>query len=183
MRRLTPILLLMMASPTPAGGQEASATGGGDRYFPPDFARRSAAIAPNVMAATSHPLATQVALEVLRGGGNAVDAAIAANAVIGFLEPTGNGIGGDLFALVWSAADGRLHGLNASGRAPSGVTLERVRSDLGGAPEIPTTHPHSITVPGAVDGWFELHERFGTRPMAELLAPAIRYARGGAPVP
>jgi len=183
MRKLTSSLILTMAISTQAAGQQQPPSGGGDRYFPPELARRSAVIAPHAMAATSHPLATQVALEVLRAGGNAVDAAIAANAAIGFLEPTGNGIGGDLFALVWSAREGRLHGLNASGRAPAGVTLERVLADLAGAAEIPTTHPHSITVPGAVDGWFALHERFGSRPMAELLAPAVRYAREGAPVP
>lgn len=182
--RIVPLsLVLTMAISAQAAAQEPPSSGGGDRYFPPEFARRSAVIAPSVMAATSHPLATQVALEVLRSGGNAIDAAIAANAAIGFLEPTGSGIGGDLFAIVWSAREGRLHGLNASGRAPGGVTLERVLADLDGGPEIPTTSAHSITVPGAVDGWFELHERFGSRPMAELLAPAVRYARGGAPVP
>jgi gamma-glutamyltranspeptidase / glutathione hydrolase len=179
------LALPMALIPTPAAAQEDpfALTGPGDRYFPPYFAARSAALAPQVMAATSHPLATQVALDVLRRGGNAVDAAIAANAVIGFLEPTGNGIGGDLFAIVWSARDERVYGLNASGRAPAGVTLERVLADVGEAAEIPGTSPHSITVPGAVDGWFEMHERFGAMPMPELLAPAIRYAREGAPVP
>lgn len=156
-------------------------SGPGDRYFPPTPALRSASLAPNVMAATSHPLATQVALDILRDGGSAVDAAIAANAVIGFLEPTGNGIGGDLFALIWDPRDGRLHGLNASGRAPLGVTLEQVRAAHEN--DIPFLSGHSVTVPGAVDGWFALHERFGRLPMARLLEPAIRYAEEGAPVP
>jgi len=157
--------------------------GAGDRYFAPHFAKRSAVIAPNAMAATSHPIATQVALDILREGGNAFDAAIAANAVIGFLEPTGNGIGGDLFVIAWSAEEDGLVGLNASGRAPANVTLEQVRADLDGNLEIPFLHPHSLTVPGTVDGWFELHDRFGSKPMAEILAPAIYYAREGAPVP
>lgn len=187
MRPATLLLLLLMplgSNPVHAQQPEAGALpGGGDRYFPPFFAKRSAVIAPSAMAATSHPIATQVALEMLRDGGNAIDAAIAANAVIGFLEPTGNGIGGDLFVILWSAREQRLYGLNASGRAPLGVTLERVRADLAGEHEIPLLHPHSITVPGAVDGWFELHERFGRVPMAQVLEPAIRYARDGAPVP
>ncbi|MEM0962783.1 MAG: gamma-glutamyltransferase [Bacteroidota bacterium] len=177
---------LVAASPqaqTPPADPLAE-TGPGDRYFPPAFLQRSASIAPNVMAATSHPLATQVALDVMRQGGNAIDAAIAANAAIGVLEPTGNGIGGDLFAIVWSAEDEKLYGLNASGRAPQGVTLDQVRADLGAdAEEISTRHPHSITVPGAVSGWFALHEQFGSAPMTGLLAPAVAYARDGAPVP
>ena len=173
---------------TPAeGGADAdplAETGPGDRYFPPTFLLRSAAIAPSTMAATSHPLATQVALDVMRRGGNAFDAAVAANAAIGVLEPTGNGIGGDLFAIVWSAEDERLYGLNASGRAPRAVTLEQVRADLGAeAEEISTRHPHSITVPGAVSGWFALHDRFGSMPIADVLTPAVGYARDGAPVP
>ena len=175
--------MLVGSFPASAQQTEEGATGGGDRYFGPSFAMRSATIAPHAMAATSHPLATQAALEVMRAGGNAIDAAIAANALIGFLEPTGNGIGGDLFAIVWSAAEGELLGLNASGRAPAGVTRERVRADLGGDLEIPMTSPHSITVPGTVDGWFELHARLGALPMDQILAPAIRYARDGAPVP
>lgn len=180
---------LMTISAAPALGQQQAldpalrATGPGDRYFGPPFAARSPTIARHGMAATSHPLATQVAIDVLKAGGTAVDAAIAANAVIGFLEPTGNGIGGDLFALVWSAREGRLYGLNASGRAPQGLTLERLRQELGGADEIPLLGPLPVTVPGAVDGWWELHQRFGRRPWPELLAPAIRYAREGAPVP
>ena len=132
------------------------------------------------MAATSHPLTTQIALDVLKAGGNAIDAAIAANAALGLMEPTGNGIGGDLFAIVWDAANRELVGLNASGRAPALMTLDYFRDR--GLTEIPKYGPLPVSVPGAVDGWFELHARFGTVPMADLLAPAIRYAREGFPV-
>jgi gamma-glutamyltranspeptidase / glutathione hydrolase len=177
-------LLVFVVNPLSAQDGDALAdTGRGDRYFPPQFAMRSAVIAQHAMASTSHPLATQVALDILRAGGNAIDAAIAANAVIGFLEPTGNGIGGDLFVLVWSAEEDRLLGLNASGRSPRGVSLEQVRTDIDNADVIPARHPHALTVPGAVDGWFTLHDRLGRLGMEEILAPAIDYAREGAPVP
>jgi gamma-glutamyltranspeptidase / glutathione hydrolase len=158
-------------------------TGAGDRYFGPPFAARSPTIARNGMAATSHPLATQVALEVLRAGGNAIDAAIAANAAIGVLEPTGNGIGGDLFAILWSARDGRLYGLNGSGRSPGSLSLEELRRQLGTADEIPLLGPLPVTVPGAVDGWWALHQRFGSAEWRTLLEPAAQYAEEGAPVP
>ncbi|NND06869.1 MAG: gamma-glutamyltransferase [Saprospiraceae bacterium] len=158
-------------------------SGPGDRYAAPSFAKRSSVIAPHAMAATSHPLSTQVALDIMQEGGNAIDAAIAANAAIGFLEPNSNGMGGDLFALIWSAKDQKLFGLNASGRAPSQVTLDRVIEDLGSVPEIPRVSPYSVTVPGAVDGWIKLHKKFGSIDMSDILAPAIRYARDGAPVP
>jgi gamma-glutamyltranspeptidase/glutathione hydrolase len=132
------------------------------------------------MAATSQPLATGAAVGVLKKGGTAVDAAIAANAVLGLVEPTGCGIGGDLFAIVWDARSRKLHGLNASGRSPLGLTLERFR-ELG-LSRIPSFGPLSLSVPGAVDGWFELHARFGTLSMKELLASAIAYALEGFPV-
>ena len=153
---------------------------GYDRNSGLPLASRSEVIARNGMAATSQPLATQIALDVLKAGGNAVDAAIAANAALGLMEPTGNGIGGDLFAIVWDAGSGELSGLNASGRAPALMTLEYFRDR--GLKDIPKYGPLPVSVPGAVDGWFELHGRFGTVPMAELLAPAIRYAREGFPV-
>ena len=153
---------------------------GYDRNSGLPFASRSEVIARNGMAATSHPLATQIALDILKAGGNAVDAAIAANAALGLMEPTGNGIGGDLFAIVWDAGSGELYGLNASGRAPALMTLEYFRDR--GLDDIPKYGPLPVSVPGAVDGWFELHGRFGTVPMAELLAPTIRYAREGFPV-
>ncbi|HEU4781226.1 MAG TPA: gamma-glutamyltransferase [Steroidobacteraceae bacterium] len=145
---------------------------------------RSEVIATQGMAATSHPLVSQVALDVLKRGGTAVDAAIAANATIGLMEPTGNGVGGDLFAIVWDAKTQKLHGLNASGRSPRSLTLEKLRAELGklDSATIPRTGPLPVSVPGTVDGWFELHGRFGKLPMKELLAPAIAYARDGFPV-
>lgn len=142
------------------------------------FVTRSEVIAQNGMACTSHPLATQVALDILKAGGTAVDAAIAANACLGLMEPTGNGIGGDLFALVW---DGRqLHGLNASGRSPATLRLEHFTAK--NLSHIPPYGPLPVTVPGCVDGWYQLHGKFGKLSMATNLAPAIRYARDGFPV-
>ena len=132
------------------------------------------------MAATSQPLATQAALHILKQGGSAVDAAIAANAVLGLMEPTGNGVGGDLFAIVWDVETKELHGLNASGRSPRSLTLEEFRRR--GLESIPAYGPLPVSVPGAVDGWFELHGRFGRLPMEQILAPAIEYAREGFPV-
>ena len=134
------------------------------------------------MAATSQPLATLVAIHVLNDGGSAVDAAIAANAMLGLVEPTGCGVGGDLFALVWDPVESKVHGLNASGRAPLALPLPELLSLLGDREEIPLLGPHCITVPGCVDGWFELHERFGRLEMAKLLAPAIHAAQSGFPV-
>ncbi|GHH60694.1 gamma-glutamyltransferase [[Pseudomonas] boreopolis] len=151
-----------------------------DRITGPSFATRSEVIAPHAMAATSQPLATQVALDVMKRGGSAVDAAIAANAALGLMEPTGNGIGGDLFAIVWDPGTKKLYGYNGSGRSPKSLTLAEFQRR--GLKEIPPTGPLPVSVPGAVDGWFALHERFGRRPMAENLAPAIRYAREGHPV-
>lgn len=150
---------------------------GQHRAGAPAFVTRSEAVARGGMAATSQPLATQTAVDVLRRGGSAVDAAIAANAVLGLVEPTGGGIGGDLFAIVWDADARRLHGLNASGRSPRALT--RAEFLAHGLDRVPTLGPLSVSVPGAVDGWFVLHERFGRLPMADLLAPAIRYARDG----
>jgi gamma-glutamyltranspeptidase/glutathione hydrolase len=132
------------------------------------------------MAATSQPLATQIAIDILKAGGSAVDAAIAANAALGLMEPTGCGIGGDLFAIVWDAEKRELAGLNASGRAPQAMTIEYFRER--GIDRIPKYGPLPVSVPGTVDGWFELHERYGRLPMSEILAPAIGYAREGFPV-
>jgi gamma-glutamyltranspeptidase/glutathione hydrolase len=153
---------------------------GFDRPMGEPFASRSEVIARHGMAATSQPLATQIALDILKKGGSAVDAAIAANAALGLMEPTGCGIGGDLFAIVWDAEQGELTGLNASGRSPRSLTLQHFR-DLGMS-RIPYLGPLSVSVPGAVDGWYELHDRYGRMPMPELLAPAIRYAEEGFPV-
>lgn len=151
-----------------------------DRITGQPFATRSEVYAPHAMAATSHPLATQIALDVMKAGGSAVDAAIAANAALGLMEPTGNGIGGDLFAIVWDPETARLHGYNGSGRSPKSLTLAEFRRR--GLSDIPPHGPLPVTVPGAVDGWFALHGRFGKRTMAQNLAPAIRYAREGHPV-
>jgi len=144
-------------------------------------ATRSEVYSLHGMAATAHPLATQAALDILKAGGSAVDAAIGANACLGLMEPTGCGVGGDLFAIVWDPASGKLHGYNGSGRSPKGLTLERLRAVLKerGLEQIPAVGPLPVTVPGCVDGWFALHEKFGTRPMGEVLAPAIAHARGG----
>jgi gamma-glutamyltranspeptidase / glutathione hydrolase len=136
--------------------------------------------APHAMAATSHPLATQIALDTMQAGGSAVDAAIAANAALGLMEPTGNGMGGDLFAIVWDPKTKKLHGYNGSGRSPQGLTLQYFKDQKLDA--IPSHGPLPVTVPGAVDGWFALHGKFGKRTMAQDLAPAIRYAREGHPV-
>ncbi|WP_407353567.1 gamma-glutamyltransferase [Luteimonas sp. R10] len=151
-----------------------------DRITGQPFATRSEVYAPHAMAATSHPLATQIALDAMQAGGSAVDAAIAANAALGLMEPTGNGIGGDLFAIVWDPATRKLHGYNGSGRSPRALSLAEF--ERRGLTDVPSHGPLPVTVPGAVDAWFALHERFGKRPMADNLAPAIRYAREGHPV-
>ncbi|MDP2136587.1 MAG: gamma-glutamyltransferase [Candidatus Didemnitutus sp.] len=155
-----------------------------DRVNGRAFATRSEVIAQHGMAATSHPLATQIALDVLKAGGSAIDAAIAANAALGLMEPTGNGIGGDFFAIVWSARDQKLYGLNGSGRSPLGLSAERLRAELKqqGRTNIPPRGFLPISVPGTVDAWFELHAKFGKLPMRDVLAPTIRYAREGFPV-
>ena len=153
-----------------------------DRITGRDFATRSEVIAQHGMAATSQPLATQVALDILKSGGSAVDAAIAANATLGLMEPTGNGMGGDLFAIVWIQSEQKLYGLNASGRSPKSLTLEKLKKELGGRKTIPPLGPLPVSVPGCVDGWFELHGKFGKLTMAENLAPAIGYAKDGFPV-
>ncbi|MBS3945619.1 MAG: gamma-glutamyltransferase family protein, partial [Melioribacter sp.] len=151
-----------------------------DRITGKKFATRSEVIAKHGMAATSQPLATQVALDILKKGGSAIDAAIAANACLGLMEPTGSGIGGDLFAIVWSAKDQKLFGLNASGRSPYSLTLEHFKKN--NIKQIPALGPLPVSVPGCVDGWFELHKKFGKLPMTEVLSPAIKYAREGFPV-
>lgn len=151
-----------------------------DRITGAAFASRSEVYAVNGMAATSQPLATQVAVDILKQGGSAVDAAIAANAMLGLVEPTGSGIGGDLFAIVWSAKEQRLYGLNASGRSPASLTLEILKAK--GLEQLPPYGPLPVSVPGAVDGWYELHDKFGKLPMKDNLAPAIHYAREGFPV-
>ncbi len=151
-----------------------------DRITGRNFASRSEVIAQHGMAATSHPLATQVAIDILKHGGSAVDAAIAANAILGLMEPTGCGIGGDLFAIIWDADSGKLHGLNASGRSPMGLGIDYFHEN--NYEMIPRSGALSVSVPGTVDGWFMMHERFGKIPMDRILKPAIDYARTGFPV-
>lgn len=151
-----------------------------DRVTGRTFATRSEILAQNGMVATSHPLATQIGIDILKSGGNAIDAAIAANAALGLMEPTGSGIGGDLFAIVWDAKTRKLYGLNASGRSPKTLTLEYFEKQ--GMEKIPSHGPLPVSVPGAVDGWFELHKKFGSKPMEEILAPAISYAEKGFPL-
>ncbi len=144
-------------------------------------AGRSVTLAPHGMVAASHPLAAQVGLDVLKQGGNAVDAAIATSAAMGLLEPMSCGIGGDLFAIVWDAKTQKLYGLNACGAAPAKASIDLFRQK--GLAEIPEKGPLSWSVPGCVDGWDQLRQKFGTRSFADLLAPSIRYAEDGAPVP
>jgi hypothetical protein len=132
------------------------------------------------IVAASSPLAAQAGAQMLARGGHAVDAAIAANAVLGLVEPYMNGMGGDLFAMVYEAGRDALHGLNASGPAPSGLSPELLRRR--GMAAMPATGIHSVTVPGAVAGWAALHGRFGRLPLADVLAPAVFYAEDGFPV-
>ncbi len=143
-------------------------------------ASRSAVIAKKGMVCAAQPLAVQIGVDILKKGGSAVDAAIAVNAALGLMEPVSCGVGGDLFAIVWDAESRKLYGLNASGRCPALLTIEEVKSK--GMSRIPYTGVIPQTVPGCVDGWFELHERFGRLGMDEILAPAIKYAKEGFPV-
>lgn len=151
-----------------------------DRLTGSNFVTRSEVIAKNGMVATSHPLVTQIGLDILKQGGSAIDAAIAANAALGLMEPTGSGVGGDLFAIVWDAKTQQLYGLNASGRSPEKLTLQYFKEN--GYKKIPSLGPLPVSVPGCVDGWFELHKKFGKLPMDQILAPAIKYANEGFPV-
>ena len=164
------ILLLTMAT-----------TGSGyDRITGEKFASRSEVIGQNGMVATSHPLATQIGLDILKQGGTAVDAAIAANIALGLMEPTGNGIGGDLFAIIWDAQSNKLHGLNASGPAPMNLSIDYFEEQ--GLKKIPAYGPLPVTVPGAVDGWVKLHEKFGKLKFKSLFEPTIEYAEKGFPI-
>src|SRR5512143_2188477 len=150
-------LALLIVAPPSAG---FTARGRGE-------ATRSPVWAANGMVCAAQPLAVQTGLEVLKQGGTAVDAAIAVNACLGLMEPTANGLGGDLFAIVWDPKAGRVVGLNASGRAPLALTADQVKPEKDGT--IPLYSPYSWTVPGACDGWFALHQRYGRLPMSRLL--------------
>jgi gamma-glutamyltranspeptidase / glutathione hydrolase len=149
-----------------------------DRLSGRSFATRSEVIAQNGMVATNHPIATQIGVEILKKGGSAIDAAIAANAFLGLADPAMNGIGGDLFAIVWDAKTQKLYGLNASGRSPKNLTLEYLKSQKEKGNTY-YTGPLSVTTPGCIDGWFTLHKKFGKLEMPILLQPAIHYAREG----
>lgn len=175
-------LAIDAASAQEAGGLNL---GPGARPIGADWSR-SPVHAANGIAASAHPLASQIAVDILKKGGTAVDAAIAVNAALGLMEPTGCGIGGDLFAIVWDPKTGKLHGLNASGRSPMGRSLDETiaksAAAIGEGKGIPPLGHLPVTVPGTVDGWFELHAKFGKLPMRTILAPAIEYARNGFPV-
>jgi gamma-glutamyltranspeptidase / glutathione hydrolase len=187
-------ILALIALVTFDSGFERAAfgqIGRGDRYSGESWATRSPVIAEHGMAATEQPLASAAAVEILKKGGSAVDAAIAANAVIGVMQPVLNGIGGDLFAIVWDPATHQLYGYNGSGPAPASRSLEKMKAEVAAAyrkaglrqtNHIPPVGSLPVTVPGAADGWFALHEKFGRLPMTDVLAPAIGYASNGFPV-
>jgi len=151
-----------------------------DRLTGKMFATRSEVIAKHGVVATSQPLAAQIGIDILKKGGTAIDAAIAVNAALGLMEPTSCGIGGDLFAIVWDNNTKKLYGINASGPAPQSISLEYFKKN--GIKRIPYYGPLPWTVPGCVDGWFKLHEKFGKLSMKEVLNPAIKYAREGFPL-
>jgi gamma-glutamyltranspeptidase/glutathione hydrolase len=162
----------------------ASASGQIDRITGKAFATRSQLLGRHGMVCTSVPAATQVGLDILKRGGSAVDAAIAANATLGLMEPVSNGIGGDLFAIVYSAKENKLYGINGSGRSPLGLNYEQMKAELAKLKRetIPPTGMLPISVPGTVDAWAELHKRFGKLKLSDDLAPAIHYAEEGFPV-
>ena len=155
-----------------------------DRITGKPFATRSEVLARHGMVCTSVPAATQVGLDILKRGGNAVDAAIAANATLGLMEPVSNGIGGDLFAIVYSAKENKLYGINGSGRSPLGLSYEQMKAELDKLHRktIPPRGMLPISVPGTVDAWSELHKKFGKLKLSDDLAPAVKYAEEGFPV-
>ena len=171
-------LALVLALMTTLPGAEAAAQASGAASDP--VAGRSMVATRYGIVATSQPLASMAGVQILQRGGHAVDAAIAANAAMGLMEPTGNGVGGDLFAIVYEAETGRVYGLNASGWSPAALTPAFLRER--GIDEMPYRGIHAVTVPGAVGGWAALRDRFGRLPFREILAPAIRYAEEGFPV-
>ena len=151
------------------------------KFSAPEFnSRRSPVMGRGGMVSTSQPLATAAGLEILAKGGNAADAAVAAAAVLNVTEPTSTGLGGDMFALFYHASTGEVTALNGSGRAPSNLSLDRLKKE--GLDELPPFHPYTVTVPGACAGWCDLIERHGTLPLSEILVPAMRLAEDGAPI-
>ncbi|MBV8157162.1 MAG: gamma-glutamyltransferase, partial [Dyella sp.] len=187
-----PAITLLAAAASLLAGQALSADiGRGDRYSGNAWASRSPVIAQHGMAATEQPLASQAALDVLKKGGSAVDAAIAANAALGLMEPVLNGIGGDCFVIVWDPKTHKLYGYNGSGPSAKGRDLAKMKAEVkaayakAGMPakdHIPAVGSLPVTVPGTVDAWFALHEKFGRLPIADDLAPAIGYAKDGFPI-
>jgi gamma-glutamyltranspeptidase / glutathione hydrolase len=155
-----------------------------DRITGKPFATRSEVLGRHGMVCTSVPAATQVGLDILKRGGSAVDAAIAANATLGLMEPVSNGIGGDLFAIVYSAKENKLYGINGSGRSPLGLNYDQMKAELDklGRKTIPPRGMLPISVPGCVDAWSELHKKFGKLKLIDDLAPAAKYADEGFPV-
>jgi gamma-glutamyltranspeptidase/glutathione hydrolase len=155
-----------------------------DRITGKNFATRSEVLTRHGMVCTSVPAATEVGIDILKGGGSAVDAAIAANATLGLMEPVSNGIGGDLFAIVYSAKENKLYGINGSGRSPLGLSYDQMKAELAKLHRetIPPKGILPISVPGTVDAWAELRKRFGKLKLSDDLAPAIRYAEEGFPV-
>src|SRR5439155_2350538 len=155
-----------------------------DRITGKNFATRSEVLARHGMVCTSVPAATQVGLDILKRSGSAVDAAIAANATLGLMEPVSNGIGGDLFAIVYNAKENKLYGLNGSGRSPLSLSYEQMKAELDKLhrTSIPPRGMLPISVPGTVDAWSELHKKFGKLKLSDDLAPAAKYADEGFPV-
>ena len=154
----------------------------GDRPSGASFATRSPALVFYGAAGTAHPLATQTAIAILKRGGSAVDAAVAANAVLGFVEPVSSGLGGDCFAFVWDPEAGKLLGMASSGRSPKSLSLATVRSRAVNG-HIPSVGAVSVSTPGALDGWWTLHQRYGKLKWAELFEPAIAACEAGDPTP
>jgi gamma-glutamyltranspeptidase/glutathione hydrolase len=179
MRGIQPLIfaLLTVGSALPLDGQI-------DRITGKNFATRSEVLATHGMVCTSVPAATEVGVEILKRGGSAVDAAIAANATLGLMEPVSNGIGGDLFAIVYSAKENKLYGINGSGRSPLGLSYDAMKSELAKlrGETIPPRGMLPISVPGCVDAWAELHKKFGKLKLSDDLAPVVRYAEEGFPV-
>src|SRR4026209_28660 len=155
-----------------------------DRITGKNFATRSEVVARHGMVCTSVPAATEVSIDILKRGGSAVDAAIAANATLGLMEPVSNGVGSDLFAIVYSAKENKLYGINGSGRSPLGLSYEQMRAELDKLHRktIPPRGMLPISVPGTVDAWSELHKKFGKLKFSDDLAPAVKYAEEGFPV-
>jgi gamma-glutamyltranspeptidase/glutathione hydrolase len=168
-------------SPALPGTQHYPDVEAGDRPVGASFGTRSEVFGRNGAAASSHPLGTLAGIEILKKGGSAVDAAIAINAALGFLEPTANGIGGDLYALLWDPKAAKVVGIAGSGRSPRGLSLETVRSRARNG-ILPNYGAVTVTVPGTVDAWWRLHQRYGRLKWRELFEPAIAYAEGGVPL-